>query len=112
MKIGFIINPIAGMGGRIVSTFTETSVREVLDIDEEAYRRNELNIRIKGEAIVPVSNGVQSGKSTSGSVDAKKDASEKDLLEALQEFDGKVVIIISPIGSQGFIFGIYLSPEP
>ncbi len=145
--------------GRIVSTFTETSVREVLDIDEEAYRRNELNIRIKGEAIVPVSNGVQSGKSTSGSVDAKKeiaeriiddlkaggkdvlymigpgtttmevkkklgidgtllgvdvmrngefikkDASEKDLLEALQEFDGKVVIIISPIGSQGFIFG-------
>ncbi len=145
--------------GRIVSTFTETSVREVLDIDEEAYRRNELNIRIKGEAVVPVSNGIQCGKTTSGYVDAKmeiaeriiddlrakgkdvlyiigpgtttmevkiklgidgtllgvdafrdgkiikKDASEKDLLEALREFKGKVVILVSPIGSQGFIFG-------
>ncbi len=145
--------------GRIISTFTETSVREVLDIDEEAYRRNELNVRIKGEAIVPVSNGVQSGKAISSSVDAKmeiaeriindfraegkdvmyiigpgtttmevkkrlgidgtllgvdaarngnfvkKDASEKHLLNALQEFEGKVVIIVSPIGSQGFIFG-------
>ncbi len=145
--------------GRIVSTFTETSVREVLDIDEEAYRRNELNIRIKGEAVVPVSPGVQSGKATSSSVDAKidiaeriiddyrvkgkdvlyiigpgtttmevknkfgvegtllgvdairngksvkKDASEKDLLEAIEKFGGKVAIIVSPIGSQGFIFG-------
>jgi predicted polyphosphate/ATP-dependent NAD kinase len=145
--------------GRIVSTFTETSVREVLDIDEEAYRKNELNVRIKGEAVVPVSPAVQSGKATSDSVDAKidiaeriiddyqaqgkdvlymigpgtttmevkkmlgidgtllgvdvfrngklvkKDASEKHLLEALQKFDGKVAIIVSPIGSQGFIFG-------
>lgn len=145
--------------GRILSTFTETSVKEVLDIDEEAYRRNELNITIKGEALVPVSPEVQCGKETSSSVDAKmeiaeriiddlraekkdvlciigpgtttmevkkmlgiegtllgvdavmngdlvrKDASEKDLLEALLKFDGKVVIIVSPIGSQGFIFG-------
>jgi predicted polyphosphate/ATP-dependent NAD kinase len=145
--------------GRVVSTFTETSIKEVLDIDEEAYRKNELNIRIKGEAVVPVSPGVQSGKSTSGSVDAKmeiagrliddyraegknvlyiigpgtttievkkrfgvdgtllgvdavrngefvkKDASEKHLLEAIEGFNGKVVIIVSPIGSQGFIFG-------
>ena len=145
--------------GRIVSTFTETSVREVLDIDEEAYRKNELNVRIKGEAIVPVSPAVQSGKATSNSVDAKmeiaeriiddlriegkdvlyiigpgtttmevkkrlgidgtllgvdairngksvkKDASERHLLEALQNFEGKVAIIVSPIGSQGFIFG-------
>ncbi len=145
--------------GRIVTTFTETSVREVLDLDEEAYRRNVLDIRIKGEAIVPVSSCVQSGKSTSCSVDAKieiaerifdnvraegkdvlyiigpgtttmeakkkfgdggtllgvdairdgnyikKDASEKQLLEALRDFQGKVVIIVSPIGSQGFIFG-------
>ena len=145
--------------GRIVSTFTETSIREVLDIDEEAYRRNELSVKIRGEAMVPVSPGVQSGKAISESVDAKidiasrifddflaegkdvlyiigpgtttmevkkrlgidgtllgvdafrngklvsKDASEKHLLDALLEFKGKVVIIVSPIGSQGFIFG-------
>jgi predicted polyphosphate/ATP-dependent NAD kinase len=145
--------------GRIVSTFTETSIREVLDIDEEAYRRNELSIAIKGQAVVPVSPGVQNGKAVSESVDAKleiasrifddfqaegkdalyiigpgtttmevkkklgidgtllgvdafrngktfwKDASEKRLLDALLEFKGKVVIIVSPIGSQGFIFG-------
>ena len=145
--------------GRIVSTFTETSIREVLDIDEEAYRRNELSVHIKGEAIVPVSPGVQSGKAISESVDAKveiasrifddfkaegkdvlyiigpgtttmevkkrfgidgtllgvdtvrngklirKDASEKHLLDELLESRGKVMIIVSPIGSQGFIFG-------
>jgi len=145
--------------GRIVSTFTDTSIKEVLDIDEEAYRKNELNIRIKGEAVVPVSSGVQGGKVTSSSVDAKidiaeriiddyrtkgkdvlyiigpgtttmevknkldiegtllgvdairngksvkMDASEKDLLEAIETLGGKVAIIVSPIGSQGFIFG-------
>jgi len=153
----FCVTP--GECGRIVSTFTETSLREVLDIDEEAYRENELNISIKGEAVVPVSPEVQSGKTISGSVDAqkeiaeriiddsrsegkdvlyiigpgtttmevkkrfgidgtllgvdsvkdgkiiKKDANEKHLLDALKEFEGKVVIIVSPIGSQGFIFG-------
>jgi predicted polyphosphate/ATP-dependent NAD kinase len=154
--------------GRIVSTFTETSVRDVLDIDEEAYRKNELNIKIKGEAVVPVSPGVQSGKAVSSSVDAKmeiaermigdfmsegkdvlyiigpgtttmevkkrygidgtllwvdavkngklvkKDACEKHLLNILEKFEGKVVIIVSPIGSQGFIFGRgnqQISPE-
>ncbi len=162
----FCVTP--GECGRIVSTFTETSVREVLDIDEEAYRENELNIRIKGEAVVPVSPGVQSGKAISDSVDAKKeiaeriiddfrsegkdvlyivgpgtttmevktrfgidgtllgvdavkngklikkDANEKHLLDALKKFEGKVVIIVSPIGSQGFIFGRgnqQISPE-
>ena len=145
--------------GRIISTFTETSVREVLDIDEEAYRRNKLSVQIRGEALVPVSPGVQSGKAISESVDAKreiasrifddfraggkdvkyiigpgtttmevkkrfgidgtllgvdvvrngmlfkKDASEKQLLDAIRKYRGKVVIIVSPIGSQGFIFG-------
>lgn len=153
----FCVTPVEC--GMIISTFTETSVKEVLDIDEEAYRNNELNIRIKGEAVVPLSAGVQGGKATSSSTDAKmeiaqrltddcrahgkdvlyiigpgtttmevkkrwgidgtllgvdavrncesikKDASEKHLLEAIERYDGKVVIIVSPIGSQGFIFG-------
>ena len=145
--------------GKIVSSFTETSIRDVLDIDEEAYRKNVLNIRIYGEAIVPVSPDVQSGKAISGATDAKediaerifdesrdgkkdvlyiigpgtttmevkkkfgidgtllgvdavmngrtaaKDATEKHLLEIIKEFRGRVVIIVSPIGNQGFIFG-------
>lgn len=153
--------------GRIVSSFLETAVRDVLDIDEEAYRNNELNVRIKGEAIVPVSPGVQSGKEVSGAVDAKqdiaerifddcrvkgkdvlyiigpgtttmevkkrfgidgtllgvdavvngkmiqKDACERHLLQAVEKY-GMVVIVVSPIGSQGFIFGRgnqQISPE-
>jgi predicted polyphosphate/ATP-dependent NAD kinase len=145
--------------GRIISSFTETSVREVLDIDEEAYRRGTLNIQIYSEAVVPVSPDIQSGKAISGSVNAKediadrifddsqeekkdvlyiigpgmttmevkkrfgidgtllgvdavincrlvvKDACEKHLLDIIKKFKGKVVIIVSPIGSQGFIFG-------
>lgn len=145
--------------GRILSSFVETAVRDVLDIDEEAFRNNELNITLKGEALVPVSSSIQSGKEVSGAVDAKgeiadriiddyraeggnkllilgpgtttmeikkhfgnngtllgvdvvkngrimiKDAAEKQLLEAIRQFEGKVVIIVSPIGSQGFIFG-------
>jgi predicted polyphosphate/ATP-dependent NAD kinase len=145
--------------GRIISSFTETSVKEVLDIDEEAYRRNILNIEIKGEALVPVSPGMQGSKAVSESIDAKmeiaqriiddfrvegkdvlyiigpgtttmevkkrlgidgtllgvdavrngklikKDACEKHLLDIIKNFEGKVVIIVSPIGNQGFIFG-------
>jgi predicted polyphosphate/ATP-dependent NAD kinase len=44
----------------------------------------------------------------------KKDASEKHLLDVLHTFYGKVAIIVSPIGSQGFIFGRgnqQISPE-
>lgn len=145
--------------GRIVSTFLETTVRDVLDIDEEAYRNNTLNVRIMGEALVPVSPAVQSGKEISGAVDAKrdiaqrifddcrakgkdvlyiigpgtttmevkhlfgidgtllgvdavvngklvqKDACEKHLLKAIETYPTRVMIIVSPIGSQGFIFG-------
>ncbi|HUW67721.1 MAG TPA: ATP-NAD kinase family protein [Candidatus Nanoarchaeia archaeon] len=145
--------------GRIVSSFIETAVKDVLDIDEEAYRNNELNVRIKGEALVPVSSAVQGGKEVSGAVDAKldiaerifddyrvegkdvlyiigpgtttmevknrfgidgtllgvdaivngkmvqKDACEKHLLKAIKNYPGKVVIMVSPIGSQGFILG-------
>lgn len=34
-----------------------------------------------------------------------KDASERDLMKFLDEFDGDVKIIVSPIGAQGFILG-------
>jgi predicted polyphosphate/ATP-dependent NAD kinase len=145
--------------GLIISSFLETAVKDVLDIDEEAYRNNQLNIQIKGEAIVPVSPAVQGGKEVSSAVDAKldiaerifddcrvegkdvlyiigpgtttmevknrfgidgtllgvdavvngkmvqKDACERHLLKAIKNCHGKVVIIVSPIGSQGFIFG-------
>lgn len=145
--------------GRIISSYVETSVRDVLDIDEDAYRRNELSIKIRGEAIVPVSPAIQGGKGISSTVDAKKDIStriyddylaegkdvlyiigpgtttmevkkrfgidgtllgvdvvrngkivKKDACEghlqtAIKKYGGKVVIIVSPIGSQGFILG-------
>jgi len=132
---------------------------EVLDIDEDAYRRDELKIKLFGYAKIPiVEDFVQSSKSEyvggdeeedkeriaefivdnledgtlyllgAGTTVAKiteklgvkktllgvdalyngeiisKDLGEKEILQLLKKYS-KVKIIITPIGSQGFIFG-------
>jgi predicted polyphosphate/ATP-dependent NAD kinase len=164
-----IFSPIFGLTpretGSIVSEYDgSTTLQEVLDIDEEAYRKGKLDIRIWGIALVPISSSLQRGKEPLGfngakkdiaqrivddtkdelliigpgttthevkkafkvegsllGVDllrrgriVKKDASEKDILQEMKLWRGDKVIIVSPIGNQGFIFGRgnqQISPE-
>lgn len=145
----FAVSPRAA--GRIAATFDRTDLREVNDIDEEAYREGEVRAELLGLATVPVAEDLQSSKQVLGGdveslavgvvADAEegvtyvlgpggtlqkikaefgiegsplgvdvvrdgellaKDAAESEILEVLGD---RNVIVVSPIGGQGFIFG-------
>jgi NAD+ kinase len=155
----FAVTPRAA--GRIAATFDRTEIREVNDIDEDAYRGGDVTTELQSLADVPVGDEIQSSKQIGGgtvealaeavagdirdddatyvlgpgsTVDAVKtdlgfngaplgvdvwrdgrllapDAAESDILAALGE---RNVIVVSPIGGQGFIFGRgndQISPE-
>ncbi|ERG94961.1 ATP-NAD kinase family protein [Haloquadratum walsbyi] len=152
---------------QVAMSFDRTERREVVDIDEEAYRAGEVSDRIDPDlqAIVPVpvADRVQSAKqrgdgsveavasgvaadvqasdktiifgsgSTVGAIESKldieftplgidvwsdgelqvRDAAESEILTQIDR-DNENIIIVSPIGGQGFIFGRgnpQLSPE-
>jgi len=145
----FAVSPAAA--GRIAVSFDDTELREVNDIDEDAYREGEVRAELKGLAAVPVAEDLQSSKQILGGdveglaegivtdaepgvtyvlgpggtlqqikeafgiegtplgVDVVRDgqvvaadAAEQDILDALGD---RNVIVVSPIGGQGFIFG-------
>ncbi len=145
----FGVNP--GAAGRIAATFDGTEEREVVDLDEEAYRAGEVRTRLHAVVTVPVAEDVQSSKQLAGgsveglaeaiadevepgvtyvlgpgsTVGAIKralgfdgsplgvdvwrdgevlvrDGSESAILDALGD---RNVVIVSPIGGQGFVFG-------
>ncbi|MFC5136113.1 MULTISPECIES: ATP-NAD kinase family protein [Haloferacaceae] len=139
----------------VAATFSRTERREVMDIDEDAYREGEVHPELRGVAHVPVAEDLQSSKqtasgtveslaegvaddvraregdgvtyvlgpgSTVGAIKAElgfspspigvdvwrdgevivRDATESEILNALGEEN---VIVVSPIGGQGFVFG-------
>ena len=139
----------------VAATFSRTERREVMDIDEDAYREGEVHPELRGIAHVPVAEDLQSSKqtgsgtveslaegvaadirdrdgdgvtyvlgpgSTVGAIKAElgfepspigvdvwrdgevivRDASEAEILATLGEEN---VIVVSPIGGQGFVFG-------
>lgn len=139
----------------VTATFSRTERREVMDIDEDAYREGEVHPELRGVAHVPVAEDLQSSKqtasgtveslaegvaddiraregegvtyvlgpgSTVGAIKAElgfepspigvdvwrdgevvvRDATESEILDALGEEN---VIVVSPIGGQGFVFG-------
>ncbi|MEM1863567.1 MAG: ATP-NAD kinase family protein [Desulfurococcaceae archaeon] len=137
---------------------TEIVEREVLDIDEDAFRRNELIVKLYCYLKMPIYSWlVQSAKTTYDSLDDEakeaiadyviesmephipyvlgpgstvktickklniectllgvdvlvngkiiaKDVGEKELLDILSRY-GRVKLVVSPIGNQGFLFG-------
>ncbi|QAU13912.1 N-acetylglucosamine-1-phosphate uridyltransferase [Halorubrum sp. BOL3-1] len=139
----------------VAASFSRTERREVMDIDEDAYREGEVNPELRGVAHVPVADDLQSSKQTaSGTVESLaegvaadvrdrdgegvtfvlgpgstvgaikdelgfepspigvdirrdgevpvRDATEAEILDALGEEN---VVVVSPIGGQGFVFG-------
>ncbi|GAB6862390.1 ATP-NAD kinase family protein [Haloplanus litoreus] len=135
----------------VIATFERTERREVMDIDEDAYREGAVNPELRAVAWVPVGENLQSSKQTgSGNVEAVAegfadgveagvtyvlgpgstlgaikdalgfdgsplgvdvwrdgevlawDATEAEILDTLGD---RNVIVVSPIGGQGFIFG-------
>jgi len=145
----FAVTPAAA--GRIAATFDHTEKREVVDIDEDAFRGGEVHTDLKAVVAVPVAPELQSSKQLGGGtveglaeavasevapgrtyvlgpgstvgaikrelgfegsplgVDVYRDgeviaadASEGDILDALGQDN---VVVVSPIGGQGFVFG-------
>ena len=139
----------------VAASFSRSERREVMDIDEDAYREGEVNPELRGVAHVPVADDLQSSKQTaSGTVESLaegvaadvrerdgegvtfvlgpgstvgaikdelgfepspigvdvwrdgeavvRDATEAEILDALGP---ESVIVVSPIGGQGFVFG-------
>ena len=139
----------------VAAAFSRTERREVMDIDEDAYREGEVHPELRAVARVPVADDLQSSKQTaSGTVESLAegvaddirerdgegvtfvlgpgstvgaikaelgfepspigvdvwrdgevvalDATEAEILDALGEEN---VIVVSPIGGQGFVFG-------
>jgi predicted polyphosphate/ATP-dependent NAD kinase len=135
--------------------FSRTERREVMDIDEDAYREGEVVPTLRGIAHVPVAENLQASKQTaSGTVESlaegvaadirardgdgvtyvlgpgstvgaiksalgfepspigvdvwrdgavvARDAAESAIVD---ELEGEAVIVVSPIGGQGFVFG-------
>ena len=145
----FAVSPEAA--GRIASGFDETEEREVLDLDEAAYREGEVQTSLRGVLRVPMAPELQASKGLPGGtveglaaaiadlvepevtyvlgpggtvgaikralgfegsplgVDVWKDgevlardASESEILDVLGD---RNVIVVSPIGGQGFVLG-------
>jgi predicted polyphosphate/ATP-dependent NAD kinase len=135
----------------VAASFTRVEEREVLDIDEDAYREGAVQPELRAVVPVPVADELQSSKQTGGgSVEALaegvaddvrpgvtyvlgpgstlaaveralgfegsplgvdvwrdgevlvRDGSESEILAALGEEN---VVVVSPIGGQGFVFG-------
>jgi len=145
----FAVSPEAA--GRVAADFSESEEREVLDLDEEAYREGEVQTSLRGVLRVPMAPELQASKGLpggtveglaaavadlvepevtyvlgpGGTVGAIKralgfdgsplgvdvwrdgevlarDASESEILDALGE---RNVVVVSPIGGQGFVLG-------
>ena len=145
----FGVTPAAA--GRIAAEFTGVEEREVVDLDEDAYRDGEVRTRLRALARVPVADDLQSAKQLGGgsvegvargvlddvepgvtyvlgpgsTVRAVKralgfegsplgvdvwrdgevlveDGAEADLLAAMGD---RNVVVVSPIGGQGFVLG-------
>jgi len=158
----FAINPRAAaeIVDKFIEKIVETQEKEVLDIDEELFRKDILQAKLYGYLKVPkILNLIQSGKTGSGSgrtieenkhqiaqfvienmepdilyllgpgttiktitdnlnlpktllgIDAiynkkiiGRDLNEKGILELLNSYN-KTIIILSPVGGQGFLLG-------
>lgn len=86
----FAVNPVAA--ARILEEFLEDKAiiveREVMDIDEEAFRRDEFSIKLHGYLLVPVVEGlIQSSKSIYSGVDEElsKEAIAEYIIESMEK---------------------------
>ncbi len=158
----FALNPKAAaqIVNKFVKDATDTQEKEILDIDEEAFRNNRLDSKLYGYLMIPkIQNLTQNAKDSSKvgrtidenkyeiaqqiietmeeeflyllgpgttvksitdqlrlyksllGVDAiynknliGKDLNESGIIELLDKYQ-KVIIIVTPIGGQGFVFG-------
>ncbi len=83
--------------GRIAASFEATEVREVSDIDEDAYRAGEVNTELRAVVEVPVAEELQSSKQLGG-------GSVEGLAAAFaEEIDPETTYVFAPGSTVGAI---------
>ena len=93
----FAVNPVAA--ARIVEAFVEgrttETLAEVLDIDEEAYRRNELKVRLYGYLKIPVVTGlVQASKEPSAGLEEEEENKRAIARRIVEEMEPDTLYIL------------------
>ncbi|OYT53888.1 MAG: hypothetical protein B6U76_07980 [Desulfurococcales archaeon ex4484_217_2] len=93
----FAVNPTAA--ARIVEAFAEgrttETLAEVLDIDEEAYRRNELKVRLYGYLKIPVVTGlVQASKEPSVGLEEEEENKKAIARRIVEEMEPDTLYIL------------------
>jgi len=85
----------------VAASSSRTERREVMDIDEDAYREGEVNPELRGVAHVPVADDLQSSKQTaSGTVESLAEGVTTDV----RERDGEgVTFVLGPGSTVGAI---------
>lgn len=68
----------------VASTFDKTETHEVLDIDEDAFRRGELRVALKGALRVPTHARMQAGKSAGDDDEVEAETLAHAVVEALE----------------------------
>ncbi len=108
----FAVNPKAA--ARIVEAYvkgyTSEVLAEVMDIDEEAYRRNELKIQLYGYIKIPILSGlVQSSKEPSVSIADEEENKIAIARRIVEEMESDTLYILGPgttIKAIGDLLGI------
>ncbi|SMO51559.1 ATP-NAD kinase family protein [Halorubrum cibi] len=95
----------------VAATFSRTERREVMDIDEDAYREGEVHPELRGVAHVPVADDLQSSKQTaSGTVESLAEGVADDI--RAREGEG-VTYVLGPGSTVGAIKAeLGFSPSP
>lgn len=69
---------------QVAESFDSAAIREVLDIDEDAFRRGELKIALKGALLVPTHARVQASKSAGDDDDVEAQSLGRAVAEVLE----------------------------
>lgn len=107
----FADTPLAA--AQVVATFDATQPVEVLDIDEEAFRRGELRVALKGQLRVPAHARVQAGKSAGDEDEVEAESLGRAVAEGLEPghtyvlgAGGTMLEVKKALGIQGTLLGL------
>ena len=97
----------------VVATFDKTETHEVLDIDEDAFRRGELRVALKGSLRVPAHARVQAGKSAGDDDEVEAESLGRAVAERLEAghayvlgAGGTMMEVKKALGIDGTLLGL------
>lgn len=107
----FADTPLAA--AQIATTFDATALHDVLDIDEDAFRRGELRVALKGQLRVPTHARVQTGKTAGDDDEVEAQTLASAVADALEPghtyvlgAGGTMLEVKKALGVDGTLLGL------